>query len=103
MPHLLIDGQTKQRVKIAKQMLKILSNFNEKKFVNVVTGDETWVHYSEPVRNVRNKIWAINSKRPVIAKRTLSAKNFLYTIIFSGEGVVIQVPAKKDNSVTRKY
>ena len=84
-------------------MLKILSNFDEKKFANVVTGDETWVHYSEPVREVSNKIWATNSKRPVIAKRTLSAKNFLYAIIFSAEDVVIQVPAKKDSSVTRKY
>ena len=42
-PHLFIDGQTKQRVKIAKQMLKILPNFDEKKFANVVNGDETWV------------------------------------------------------------
>ena len=59
MSHLLTDGQTKQRDKIAKQMLKILLNFDEKKFTNVVTGGETWVHYSEPVRKVSNKICAI--------------------------------------------
>ena len=59
MPHLLTDGQTKQRDKIAKQMLKILLNFDEKKFANVVTGSETWVYYSEPVRKVSNKICAI--------------------------------------------
>ena len=59
MPHLLTDGQTKQRDKIAKQMLKILLNFDEKKFTNVVTGSETWVHYSEPVRKVSNKICTI--------------------------------------------
>ena len=58
-PHLLTDGQMKQRDKIAKQMLKILLNFDEKKFANVVTGGETWVHYSEPVRKVSNKICAI--------------------------------------------
>ena len=57
-------------------MLKILPNFDEKKFAKVVTGNETWVHYFETVRKVRNKIWATNSKRPVIAKRTLSAKMF---------------------------
>ena len=99
----LANGQTKQRVKIAKQLLKILPNFDEKKLANVITGDETWVHYFEPVRNVNNKIWATNSKRPVIAKRTLSAKNVLYAIFFSGEGVVIQVQVKKDKSVTGKY
>ena len=58
MPHLLTDGQTKQRVKIAKQLLKILPKFDEKKFANAVTGDETWANYFEPVRKVNNKIWA---------------------------------------------
>ena len=43
-PHLLTDGQKKQRVKIAKQLLKI---FDNKKFANVVNGDKTWVHYFE--------------------------------------------------------
>ena len=69
-PHLLSDGQKKQRVKIAKQLLKIFPKYDEKKFANLVTGNETWVHYFEPVRKVSNKIWATkNSKRPVIAKR----------------------------------
>ena len=35
---LLTDGQKKQRVKIAKQFFKI---YDEKKFANVVPGDET--------------------------------------------------------------
>ena len=84
-------------------MLKTLPNFDEKKFTNVVTGDESWVQYFEPVRKVSNKIWATNSKRPVIAKCKFSAKTVLYAIFFSGERVVIQVPVKKDNSVTGKY
>ena len=41
----LTGGQKKQRVKIAKQLLKIFTIYNGKKFANVVTGDETWVHY----------------------------------------------------------
>ena len=94
---MLSDGQKKERVNIAKQLLKIFPKYDEKKFANVVTGDETWVHYFEPVRKVSNKIWATkNSKRPVIAKCTLSAKKILYAIFFSGEGVAIQVPVKKD-------
>ena len=47
-------------------------------FVNVITGEETWVHYFEPVRKVSDNIWATkNSTRPVIAKRILSAKMVL--------------------------
>ena len=73
-------------------------------FANVVTGDETWVHYFEPVRKVSNKIWATkHSKRPIIAKCSLSAKKVLYAIFFSGEGVTIKVPAKKGKSITGNY
>ena len=94
-PHLLSYGYKKPRVKIAKQLLKIFLKYDEKKFANVVTGDETWVHYFEPVRKVSNKIWATkNSRRPVVAKRTLSAKKVLYAIFVSDEGVATQMPVK---------
>ena len=78
--------------------------YDKKQFANVVTGDETWVHYFEPVRKVNNKIWATkHSKRPIIAKRSLSTKKVLYAIFFSGEGVAIKVPVKKGKSITGKY
>ena len=77
--------------------------YDKKQFTNVVTGDETWVHYFEPVRKVSNKIWVTkHSKRPIIAKRSLSTKKVLYAI-FSGEGVAIKVPVKKGKSITGKY
>ena len=58
----------------------------------------------EPVRKVSNTIWATkHSKRPIIAKRSLSTKKVLYAIFFSGEGVAIKVPVKKGKSITRKY
>ena len=79
-------------------------NYDKKQFANVVTGDETWVHYFEPVRKVSNKIWATkHSKHPIIAKRSLSTKKVLYAIFFSGQGVAIKVPVKKGKSITGKY
>ena len=52
------------RVKIVKQLLKIFPKYDEKKFANVVTGDETLVYYFESGRKVSNKIWATkNSKK----------------------------------------
>ena len=76
----------------------------KKQFANVVTGDETWVHYFEPVRKVSNKIWATkHSKRPIIVKRSLSTKKVLYAIFFSGERVAIKVPVKKGKSISGKY
>ena len=103
MPHLLTDEQKRQRVKVAKKLLQMFPKYDKKQFANVVTGDETWVHYFEPVRKVSNKIWATkHSKRPINAKRSLSTKKVLCAI-FSGEGVAIKVPVKRGKSITGKY
>ena len=78
--------------------------YDKKQFANVVTGDETWVHYFEPVRKVSNKNWATkHSKCPIIGKLALSEKQVLYAIFFSGEGVTIKVQVKKGKSITGKY
>ena len=105
MQHLLTDEQKRQRVKVAKKLLQMFPKHDKKQFANVVRGDETWVHYFEPVRKVSNKIWATkHSKRLIIAKRSLSTKKVLYAIFFSGEGVAIKVPVKKKGkSITGKY
>jgi len=68
----LTDEQKRKRAKVAKSFLKCFQNMTQA-FANVVTGDETWVHYFEPVRKVSNKIKATkHGKRPIIAKRSLS-------------------------------
>ena len=95
-PHLLTDEQKRQRVKVAKKLLQMFPKYDKKQFSNVVTGDENWVHYFEPVRKVSNKIWTTkHSKPPIIDKRSLSATKVLYAIFFSGEGVAIKVPVKR--------
>ena len=94
-PHLLTDEQNRQRVKAAKNMLQMFLTCDKKQFANVVTGDENWVYYFEPVRKFSNKIWASkHSRRPIIAKRSLSARKVWYAIFFSGEGVAIKVSMK---------
>ena len=101
-PHLLTGEQKRQQVKVAKKLLQMFPKHDKKQFVD--TGDETWVHYFEPVRKVSNKIWATkHSKCPIIDKCSLSAKKVLYAIFFSGEGVAIKVPVKKGKSITGKY
>ena len=76
-PHLLTDEQNRQRVKVAKKLLQMFQTCDKKQFANVVTGDENWVYNFEPVRKLSNKIWASkHSRRPMIAKRSLSARKF---------------------------
>ena len=81
---------------MAKKLLQMFQTCDKKQFGNVVTGVENWVFYFEPVRKVSNKIWATkHSRRPIIAKPSLSAKWVWYAIFFSGEGVAIKVPVEK--------
>ena len=103
-PHLLTDEQNRQRVKVAKKLLQMFQTYDKKQFANVVAGDENGVYYFELVRKVSNNIWATkHSRRPIIVKRPLRAKNVWYAIFFSGEGVTIKVPVEKGKNITRKY
>ena len=84
-------------------MLQMFQTCDKKQFANVVTGDENWIYYFEPVRKFSNKIWpSKHSRHPIIAKRYLSARKVWYAIFFSGEGVSIKVPMENGNKQHRK-
>ena len=103
-PHLLTNEQKRKRVLIAKKLLKLYPKFDRRVFADIVTGDETWVHFFEPQRKMNNKIWATKQgRRPVIAKRLLSAKKIMMAIFFNINGPVIQIAVPKGRSVTGKF
>ena len=96
--------QNRARATYAKKMLKLYPNFDKKKFAYVVTGDETWVHFYEPQRKVRNKILALkNTKRLCIAKRTISVQRVTYVIFFSTQRSATQIAVSKGRGVTGKF
>ena len=69
-PHLFTDEQNSHGLKWPKICFKCF---------------KTCVYYFEPVRKFSNKIWVSkNSRRPIIAKRSLSARKIWYAIFFSG-------------------
>ena len=103
MPHLLTDEQNRQRVLVAKKLLKMFQTYDKKQFANVVPGDENRVYKFELVRKVSNKILATkHSRRPIIVKRSLSARKVWYAIFFSDEGVAIKVLVEKGKHITGK-
>ena len=63
-PHLLTDQQKRQRVEMVIKLLQMFPKYDKKQFPYIVTGDETWVHYFEPVRKVNNNIWATKQQTP---------------------------------------
>lgn len=97
-PHLLSDKQKRVRLETAKALLKMFPKYSRKQFSDIITGDETWVHFFEPTRKINNKIWATkHCRRPSIAKRLISAKKAMFVIFFDIRGPVMQlvVPARK--------
>ena len=103
-PHLVTKEQKFARERIAKQLLKQCPKYNNRSFANIITGDETWVHFYEPKRKIQNKIWAtIGGKRLCIAKRTMSIKKVMYVIFFTNQGPAIQIAVPKGKSVNVRF
>ena len=49
----------------ARKPLKQFPRHDQKIFMNVVTGDESWIHYFEPHRKISNREWFTKyAKRP---------------------------------------
>lgn len=102
-PHLLTDDQKTARVSIACKLLKLYPEFQQRRFSNVWTVDETWVHFFQPTRKCSNKIWATkNARRPSIAKRLTSVKKVMYAIFFNSRGETVQVAIPRGRTVTGK-
>ena len=103
-PHLLTEEQKTQRLKCARELLKTYKGCNSRVISNLLTGDETWVHMSEPQRRANDKQWKQkDKKRPCIAKRTISSKKLLYAIFFNSSGPVVQVPCPSGHTVTGRF
>ena len=56
-PHLLNEEQKYTHVSMARKLLKRFPRYDQKLFMNVVTYDESWMHYFEPHRKISNRVW----------------------------------------------
>ena len=55
-PHLLSQAEKDRRVKIASELLQIYNGCDDKRLCEIVTGDETWISFFEPVGKENNKV-----------------------------------------------
>ena len=56
-PHLLNEEQKYTHVRTARKLLKRFPRYDQKLFMNVVTYDESLMHYFEPHRKISNRVW----------------------------------------------
>ena len=98
-PHLLNEEQTYTHVRTARKLLKRFPGYDQKLFMNVVTYDESWMHYFEPHRKISNRVWL--SKMQAI--RITSVKMVMYAIFFTPNGLAIEVSIPKGKSMNTRF
>lgn len=73
----------------------------KRRLSEIVTCDETWIHYIEPQKKIDDKMCSTKkAKHSDIAKRCQSKKKVFDAVFFSSEGSVLQVAILKGRSIT---
>ena len=71
-PHLLNEEQKYTHVRTACKLLKRFLRYDQKLFMNVVTYDESWMHYFEPHRKIDNRVGLTKMKEGLVLLKGLS-------------------------------
>src|SRR5690349_11280368 len=96
-PHVLTEENKLRRVEVSKQLLRVL----ESGFRNIITGDETWIHFYTTSSKEANKVWLTTEEnRPQIARTAQNSKKRMFCIFFSAEDVVAKIVVPKKTTVT---
>ena len=104
MPHLLTPEQKKDRVEKASVLLSRFKNRDSRRLREVVTGDQTWLYFSEPDNKLNNKMWVgENNECPVVARRSRSVGRVMYALFFDSDGIVARVSVPENCSVTGTF
>ena len=103
-PHLLTPEQKKDHVEKASVLLSRFKNQDSHHLREVVTGDETWLYFFEPVNKLNNKMWiSENNECPVVACRSRSVRRVMYALFFDSDGILACVSVPENCSVTGTF
>ena len=56
-PHILTSQQKRDKVAYSSALLQMYENCDPRRFDDLLTGDDTWLCYFEPLRKAVNKAW----------------------------------------------
>ena len=54
-PHKLTKKNMQNRLRIANETFKEYESADSRRLMEIVTGDETWIHYDEPLRKAQSR------------------------------------------------
>lgn len=103
-PQKLSATQKECRVETARYLVAKFRNLGNTGIHRVVTGDETWLLYDNPPKRRHAREWVAESgRRPSVPRPNLHGKKNLYSIFFSCNGLMAQIPGPDDRSVNGQY
>jgi [histone H3]-lysine36 N-dimethyltransferase SETMAR len=89
-PKMLTADHQRQRVEAAQEFLAFQGTTEEEFLDSIVTGDETWVHYTTPETKEQSKQWKHpSSPRAKKFKQILSAGKIMASIFWDRKGVLL--------------
>ncbi|UYV83935.1 hypothetical protein LAZ67_X000634 [Cordylochernes scorpioides] len=89
-PKILTEDHKRQRIEAAQKFLDCHETDGEEFLDSIVTGDETWVHYTTPEAKEQSKQWKhTSSPKSLKFKQTLSAAKLMATIFWDRKGLLL--------------
>lgn len=89
-PKMLTEDHKRQRVEAAQQFLDCHEADGDEYLDSIVTGDETWVHYTTPETKEQSKQWKhTSSPKPRKFKQTLSAGKIMASVFWDRKGILL--------------
>ena len=103
-PHVLTPDQKQNRVNCARQILDMFEPNGPKRISDIVTGDETWIHFYGIPNKRSNMMWLTkDDPRPVVCKPGFQSRKRLFTIFFNHEGPVAVDVLPEKRTMTGGY
>ena len=103
-PHSLSEVQKLNRVKWCKQMIRKFKNGRSKRTFDIVTGDETWLHFYDPkTKRDSYKLVHEDDPRPVKVRAAKSVGKRMYALFFRKSGFVAHAELQPKCTVTARW
>ena len=102
--HALTEAQKDNRVRCASNLLAQYELADPRRICEIITGDESWIRYDEPLSKERNKIWVLKGDGPpLIPRPDFRDQKVLYSIFFDAQGPVAQIIVPKGKTITGEF
>ena len=81
-PHALIEAQKNNRIRCGSNLQAQYEHADPRRICEIITGDESWIRYDEPLSKEKNKVWVLKGDgAPLIPRLDFRDQKVLYSIV----------------------